>query len=460
MAGPVPDGNRALPGRSEAIMPGLSRREFVARGVEALAAVGLAPSALSLIAEGVNDCRNQGDREAPMSPTRYLSSEGKMMVERTQSGTPLGSLYPFLRGLQQQSRFELSFLNEGFHELEAWKALVRSRLWELIPEKVVPCHSNAEVVERADKGDYVREKVYFDSSPGTRVPAYVLMPKHVRYPVPGLVCFHDHGGMYYWGKEKIVEVEDEHPVLTEFKRGCYGGRSYATDFCRAGFAVIVIDAFYWGERRFISDGDIARGVNDRSQREPRRAIEQANAQSMQAEDMFARALALIGHSWQGIWLRDEIRSLDYLLTRPEVDPDRIGCVGLSIGGFRAAQFAGMDPRVKCAVVVGWMTSYGEMFCYRPANTHYCQYVTGAYGLVDLPDLVSLCCPGGLMVMHGRQDQLFTAKGVAEAYAKIKAVYGKAGVPDRADLRYYDGPHEFNIEMQAEALAWLRRWLAA
>jgi dienelactone hydrolase len=382
-----------------------------------------------------------------------------MTSERTQFGTPLGSLYPFLSGLQQQSQLELSFLRDEFRDLRAWRSLARSRLWELIPEKVVPCDFNAEVVERVDKGDYVREKVYFTSAPGTRVPAYVLIPKNVSYPVPALVCFHDHGGMYYWGKEKIVEVEDEHPVLAEFKRVYYGGRSHATDLCRAGFAVIVIDAFYWGERRFISDEDIQGNVNDRTHVEPREVIEHVNDQSGRAEDMFARALSLIGHTWQGIWLRDEIRSLDYLLTRPEVDPDRVGCVGLSIGGFRSAQFAGMDPRVKCAVVVGWMTTYGEMLNHKPLNTHYSQYIAGAYRLVDLPDLVSLCCPGALMVIHGRQDQLFTPKGVADAYEKIKAVYAKAGVPDRLNLTYYDTPHEFNAEMQADAVEWLRKWLA-
>ena len=453
------DEARGPAGQARSFPAALTRRQFIGRGVQALAGVGLAPSMLALIADGSGVSESWRDREEATSPMRNLSSEGDMIVERTQSGTPLGSLYPFLRGLQQQSHFELSFLNKEFRDLDEWKSVVRWRLWELIPEKVVPCDFEAEVVERVDKGDYVREKVYFTSAPGTRVPAYVLIPKNVSYPVPGLVCFHDHGGMYYWGKEKIVEVEDEHPVLAEFKQECYGGRSYATDLCRAGFAVIVIDAFYWGERRLISDEDIQGNVNDRTHVEPREVIEQVNLQSGRAEDMFARALSVTGHTWQGIWLRDEIRSLDYLLTRPDVDPDRIGCVGLSIGGFRSGQFAGMDPRVKCAVVAGWMTTYGEMLNDKPLNTHYSQYITGAYRFVDLPDLVSLCCPGALMVIHGRQDQLFTPKGVADAYAKIKAVYAKAAVPDRLNLTYYDTPHEFNAEMQAAAVEWLRKWLA-
>ena len=416
----------------------LSRRRFLER------AGGMTGMALA----GAEIATSGGFRAAGEIPSR----------RRIQQGTPLGSLYPFLHDLQQESQFKLSFLQNEFKELDSWKRTVREKLWQMIPEKPDPCDFKPEVVERTDQGDYIREKVYFHSTPVTRVPAYVLIPKKVPTPMPGLVCFHDHGGMYYWGKEKIVKVEDEHPVLQEFKRTAYGGRSYATEFCRAGFAVIVIDAFYWGERRLVTDQDIEQAVNDRSRQEPADLIQKANLQSSQSEDMVARALGQIGHTWQGIWLRDEIRSLDYLLTRPEVDPNRIGCVGLSIGGFRSAQFAGLDPRVKCAVVDGWMTSYGEMFSYRPLNTHYLQYITGAYALLDLPDLVSLCCPGALMVIHGRKDVLFTPRGVAEAYQKIGAVYRKAGVSSHADLRYYDTPHEFNPEMQRDALAWLKKWL--
>ncbi len=378
--------------------------------------------------------------------------------QRLKQSSPLGNLYPFLHDLQKESQFKLSFLQDEFKELDSWKRAARERLWQLIPEKPESCDFKAEVVEQVDKGDYIREKVYFYSTASTRVPAYVLIPKRAKKPAPGLVCFHDHGGMYYWGKEKIVEVENEHPVLRDFKQQAYSGKSYATEFCRAGFVVIVTDAFYWGERRLVTDQDVEQGINDRSKQEPAEVIQRVNEQSARNEDMTARAISQIGHTWQGIWLRDEIRSLDYLLTRPEVDAQRIGCVGLSIGGFRSAQFAGMDPRVKCAVVAGWMTTFGEMFSYRPLNTHYLQYIAGAYALMDLPDLVSLCCPGGLMVIQGRKDVLFTPRGVEEAYQKIEAVYRKAGAASHADLRYYDTPHEFNQEMQRDALAWLKRWL--
>ena len=100
--------------------------------------------------------------------------------------------------------------------------------------------------------------MYFNTTPDLRVPAYVLVPKGPRpAPAPAIVALHDHGGFYLWGKEKLVEIDDEHPVLTEFKQRYYGGRSIATDLARQGYVVVVIDMFYWGERRMLLDDDPA-----------------------------------------------------------------------------------------------------------------------------------------------------------------------------------------------------------
>src|SRR5213078_1547442 len=85
----------------------------------------------------------------------------------------------------------------------------------------------------------------------------VLVPKKGKRPLPAVVALHDHGGFYLWGKEKLVETEDEHPVVTDFKKRYYAGSSIATELVRRGYVVIVIDMFYWGERRMLLDGDPA-----------------------------------------------------------------------------------------------------------------------------------------------------------------------------------------------------------
>src|SRR5438445_461280 len=79
--------------------------------------------------------------------------------------------------------------------------------------------------------------------------------------------------------------------------------------------------------------------------------------SQQSEQLVARSLLTAGITWAGVILWDDIRTLDYLASRPEVDARRLGCVGLSVGGYRSFLLAALDRRIKVAVDVGWMTSY-------------------------------------------------------------------------------------------------------
>jgi dienelactone hydrolase len=174
--------------------------------------------------------------------------------------------------------------------------------------------------------------------------------------------------------------------------------------------------------------------------------------------LIAIGLFEAGITWSGVMFLDDIHTVDYLVTRPEVDPNRIGCCGLSVGGFRSAHLAGLDPRIKAAVVVGWMSTYGSMLQEKLTSIGFMKVVPGLYQYMDLPDVVSLNVPGGLMVIHGSKDGLFTADGVCAAFDKIAAVYAKAGVPERFQGVTYDGPHEFNTQMQEKAFAWLDRWL--
>ncbi len=100
--------------------------------------------------------------------------------------------------------------------MKRWKKEARGKLLELLHYSPEKCDPQAEVVERTDKGDYVREKIYFNTAPSIRVPAYVLVPKRDG-KLPAIVALHDHGGFYLWGKEKLVETEDEAPILKKWR---------------------------------------------------------------------------------------------------------------------------------------------------------------------------------------------------------------------------------------------------
>jgi dienelactone hydrolase len=368
----------------------------------------------------------------------------------------LGSLFPFVRSVAAAAPQELSFLQPHVRDLEAWKTRGRTVVRELLRYDPPPCDPAAEVVERVDCGDHVREKLYFNTTPHLRVPAYLLLPKGPPRRRPAIVALHDHGAFFVWGKEKVIALPDEHPALTEFKRQSYAGRSYGSELARRGYVVMVIDMFYWGERRMHLAGDPPAWLDPAAM--TAQDVAEFNRRSGASAPLVGTGLFAAGITWSGVMCVDDLRTVDYLATRPEVDPQRIGCVGLSVGGFRAAHLAGLDPRIKAAVVVGWMSSYGAMLETKLTSIGFMKIIPGLYHVMDLPDLVSMHAPGGLMVIHGTQDRLFPPEGVAAAFEKIGAVYAKAGVPERFRGVTYDGPHEFNAEMQEQAFAWLDRWL--
>ena len=374
------------------------------------------------------------------------------------TGSDLGSLFPLIQSQSVKGAFPLSYLQSRFNALAAWKRRARGKLLELLHYAPPKCDPRAEVVQRVDCGDYVRERIQFNTTPDIRVPAYVLVPKNAKFPAPAIVNLHDHGAFYLWGKEKLVELEDEHPSLTAFRRQYYSGICTASALAQQGYVVIVIDMFYWGERRLLLDDDPA-DWRERPLTMPAQRVAKFNQRSGQSEQLVGRAIFAAGFTWPAVMFWDDIRTVDYLLTRPEVDKNRIGCVGLSVGGFRSCHLAALDDRIKAAVVVGWMTSFPHQLRRRVVNTiGHTMLVPGLYRQLDFPDVASLAMPSALLVINGKKDGLFEPDGVNAAFEKLTACYRKAGVPEKLRLRLYDTPHEFNAEMQAEAWEWLRRWL--
>lgn len=386
--------------------------------------------------------------------TRDLPEIGPNLIP---TGSDVGSLYPFIQS-QRTTNFPLSFLNPQFGDLKGWKRTARAKLLDLLQYAPEPCGANAELVESKDEGDYIREKVYFNTTPDLRIPAYVLVPKNVQLPAPAVVALHDHGGFYLWGKEKLVATAEEHPALTDFKKTAYAGRSIASELARRGYVVLVIDMFYWGERRMLLDEDAIdwRHPNMGITRE---RIAAFNRRAGENEQLVGRTIFSAGFTWAGTIFWDDIRSVDYLASRLEVDANRIGCVGLSVGGLRSCHLAALDDRIKAAVVVGWMCSFPKQIKKHIRHTiGHTKLVPGLYRHLDYPDVASLAMPTPLLVINGSKDALFEPGGVNEAFDKLRACYRKAGHEEKLRTRLYDTPHEFNAAMQQEAWEWFKRWL--
>jgi dienelactone hydrolase len=142
-----------------------------------------------------------------------------------------------------------------------------------------------------------------------------------------------------------------------------------------------------------------------------------------------------------------------------VDPRRLGACGLSGGGLRTVFLAGLDPRVACAVVVGFMSTWRD-FALQKCFTHtWMLYVPQLPRWLDFPELLGLRAPQPSLVLATEQDPLFSLQEVRRAGQILQGIYAAAEAAARFRLALHPGPHCFNLPMQTEAFAWLDRWLA-
>jgi dienelactone hydrolase len=374
------------------------------------------------------------------------------------AGAHLGSLLPDVEKIADANRYVDSFLNPGrYRTFEEFQTQARQRVFDLLQYRPEPVDPKPEVLERADCGDHIRERVRFSTTPNSRVPAYVLIPKNLKQPAPAIVDLHSHGGMFLLGKEKVVDLGGQnHPLAVIYHQENYEGRPTATALVRRGYVVISIDALMFGERRALLDDDLKSGW-DRSKysvEEGRRL----NQQCRTKEPTLVKALIYAGATWPGIVFWDDIRTVDYLVTRPEVDPRRIGCQGVSMGGYRTMFLAALDPRIRAACIAGFMSTVRPMI-HRHVDSHsWVHSLPALHRHLDWPDVASLTAPRALMVLQCSRDGLFPLAGMEESVVNIGKVFELAGAKDKFATKFYDVPHCYNLRMQDDAFAWFDRQL--
>jgi len=372
------------------------------------------------------------------------------------SNANLGSLYADVERLVANRTYEYSYLGNRFRDVEDFKKAGRDKLLELLLYRPEAAPFRAEVVDRVERETHIREKILFSTSPHFRVPAYVLIPRNLKGRAPAIVDLHSHGGMFLFGKEKVIDLGRNHAAMTDYHRRNYDGRPTATEMVRRGYVVISIDAFMFGERRLIMDADLKHGW-DRS-RYSLDDVRALNLQCRSKETTLVKAITWAGLTWPGIVFWDDIRTVDYLVTRPEVDRDRIGCIGISMGGYRACFLAALDERIQAACVTGFMSTLRPMIQAHVDTHSWVHYVPGLQKYLDLPDVAMLHAPKPLLVQQCQQDRLFPLAGMRSSIERIADGYAKAGAKDRFTGRFYDEPHILTRQMQDHAIDWFDKHL--
>ena len=368
---------------------------------------------------------------------------------------PLGTLYPTIQGLADTSPLELSFLHPEFRNLAPYQQRARKQLIELLHYRPPPVPLDAKAISRKERVGYTEENIIFKSTTQTSVPATVLIPANRTKPAPAVIALHDHGGMYMWGREKVIDTGADHPVLAKFKENYYGGKSFGVELVRQGYIVIAIDMFYWGERRFQQENDPP-AMRARPADMTDQQVNESNRRAGQNEPVVARGMLTAGVTWPGVVFWDDMRTVDYLVSRPDVDAKRIGCIGLSVGGYRSFVLAALDTRIKAAVDVCWMASFkSQLDEHLMHSVGFSFAIPGMYRFFDLPDLAALIAPRAVSVIAGSQDKLFPLAGMQAAFRTIEKCYAKAQCQTKQKCTMYDSPHEFNLKMQTDTWEWLR-----
>ena len=373
----------------------------------------------------------------------------------------LGNLAPTIASIQKESGFPLAYRNKKVSVSE-WQRLGRAEVQRGLSFSPKSVPLDVKVHSVVKRGGYEIRAISFAGSSHYRVPALLLVPDERGKKLPAVVALHDHGGWFYHGKEKLVRLDGEHVSLKKFREQYYGGRTFADELARQGFVVIVPDAFYWGERR-LQYKQMPKQLEQRLA-----GLGESQPEYVQAMNTWLRErnselntwLAFSGTTWLGIVSHDDRRSVDVLASLPEVDATRIGALGLSGGGYRATYLVGMEPRIRSAVITGWMTSLPTTLEI-PYSVHASLFdAFGAHAYLDHPDIATLGAPtASIFVQNCAQDRLFTRQGMESAVETIRSVYQDLKRSDHFQSKFYDVPHQFNVEMQDDAFAWLKKTLS-
>lgn len=360
---------------------------------------------------------------------------------------------------QQGAR--LSYLARDWPEIDQWRAEARGKLVELLAFRPKPAPLDART-DRSIVHDGLRiEEVSWEVGYGPRCRAWVMKPQNATGKLPAVLALHDHGGFKYWGKEKIAEADHIFPLTPEHRERAYGGVPWANALAKLGFLVLIHDTFAFGSRAVPVEGLSARYQARFKDLQPGTPdyIRAYNTFAGQHEDILAKSLFTAGTTWPGVYAYEDRRAVDYLLTRDDADPARIGCGGLSGGGLRTVFLAGTDSRIRAAAAVGFMSTWQDFLHDRVFTHTWMLYVPYCARYLDFPDILTLHGPKPTLVQYDEDDPLYSLQGQKDADARLRATFTKMGAAEAYKGTFYPGPHKFDLPMQKEAFEFFRRSLA-
>jgi len=277
---------------------------------------------------------------------------------------------------------------------------------------------NARITGVVERDAYRIEKVIFESRPGFPVTANLYVPKERKFPLPGVVgtCGHSVNG-------KAAETY----------------QSFAQGLARLGYVVLIFDPLGQGERLQYADKEWTP--------RPRPSVE---------EHLYAGNQQFLVGEFMGAWMAwDGIRALDYLLSRKEVDPRRVGVTGNSGGGTQTTWLCGLEQRWTMAAPSCFITTFRRNLENElPADTEQCPPRVLALGL-DQDDFLAALAPKPIILVAQEKD-FFDVRGTQEAYDRLKRLYTLLGAADQVKLFVGPREHGYHREGREAMYQWFNQ----
>jgi dienelactone hydrolase len=398
------------------------------------------------------------------TPTDYATTKNAILSTTQQDQVSIiGQYGPWAVGENSKTLPSHSFRNARWKNHKEWQAAAKKTALERMGLRSTGPTPQALVKKEYEYDGLHIEELSWQLPYGRATEAILLKPANAKGPLPAILAFHDHGGNKYFGTRKITKTSDgQHPLMKTHQTEYYAGKAWANEVAKRGYVVLISDAFTFASRRVMLQDvpeHLRNGLSDENP-EDEKNIESYNKWASDHEHVMAKSLFCTGTTWPGVFFAEDKAALDILSTRKDVDTSKIGCCGLSGGGLRTDFMAGLDDRIKCAVSVGFMSTWND-FALNKTFTHtWMTYVPMLPRELDFPEILGLRAPLPTLVLNDIDDQLYTIGQMKAADDILKKVFEKAGAPDHYKASFYPGPHKFDADMQKEAFDWFDRWLKA
>lgn len=307
---------------------------------------------------------------------------------------------------------------ETLQDWEVRRDEYRRELHEMLGLEPLPERTDLQpvITGMLESEEFVVEKLHFQSQPGLYVTANLYRPKEVTEPLPAVLYLCGHGGEKAGGVSVGNKTHYQH---------------HGAWFARNGYVCLIIDTIQLGEIEGVHHGTYRHGMwwwNNR------------------------------GYTPAGVEAWNSIRAIDYLQSRPEVDPDRIGATGRSGGGAYTWWVAALDERIQVAVPVAGITNLQNYVVDGCVEGHCdCMFMVNTYRW-DYAKLAALVAPRPLLISNTDKDPIFPLDGVVDIYTQVREIYKLYDAESKLGLNITEGPHMDTQELRVHAFRWFNRFL--